>query len=378
MKWLGVVFCSIGLLWGELRVGQFRTSDEGREELENILDIAKDQESWQARRELVRGGIRDGIGFKKWPKKTKMRIVRHSKVERDGYTVENVGIETIPGYFLCGNLYLPKSTVDEMPVFLCPHGHWSKDDLHHHGRHRDEMQYRCGALARMGCGIFAYEMVGYGDSKRMGWKHRWDPQVMALQTWNSVRALDYLLKLPGADRKRVGVTGASGGGTQSFLIAALDDRITLSAPCVMVSCHFFGGCQCESGLPIHVRETHVTNNAEIAALFAPKPQLIISNGADWTKHSATLEYPFLQKIYQLYGKEEKVKNIHLPEEKHDYGKSKRMGLYDFVAEQFQLDRKMADELKVDLIDPSTLFVFGKDHPAPEGLLKPNQKVKFPK
>ena len=377
MKWIGVIFCSIGLLWGELRVGQFRTLDESRKELQNILDIAKDQESWQVRRELVRGGIRDGIGFKKWPKKTKLRIVRHSRVERDGYTVENIGIETIPGYFLCGNLYLPKIAVDKMPVFLCPHGHWSKEDLHHHGRHRDEMQYRCGALARMGCGIFAYEMVGYGDSKRMGWEHRWDPQVMALQTWNSVRALDYVLELPNADRKRVGVTGASGGGTQSFLVAALDDRITLSAPCVMVSCHFFGGCRCESGLPIHVRDTHVTNNAEIAALFAPKPQLLISNGDDWTKHTPTLEYPFLQKIYQLYGKEEKVRNIHLPEEKHDYGKSKRMALYDFVADQFKLNRKLADESKVELIDPSTLFVFGKNHPAPKGLLKPNQKVQFP-
>ena len=378
MKWLGFIFCLIGLTWGELRVGQFRTLDESRKELENIWDTAKDQESWKVRRELVRGGIRDGIGFKKWPQKTKMRIVRHSRVERDGYTVENVGIETIPGYFLCGNLYLPKIAADKLPVFLCPHGHWSKEDLHHHGRHRDEMQYRCGALARMGCGVFAYEMVGYGDSKRMGWEHRWDPQVMALQTWNSVRALDYVLELPNADRKRVGVTGASGGGTQSFLVAALDDRITLSAPCVMVSCHFFGGCRCESGLPIHVRDTHVTNNAEIAALFAPKPQLLISNGDDWTKHTPTLEYPFLQKIYQLYGKEEKVKNIHLPEEKHDYGKSKRMALYDFVADQFKLNRKLADESKVELIDPSTLFVFGKDHPVPEGLLKPNQKVQFPK
>ena len=377
MKWLGFIFCLVGLTWGELRVGQFRTPEEGRKELKNILEIGKDQESWQKRRELVRSGIRDGLGFKKWPKKTKLRIVRHSRVERDGYTVENIGIETIPGYFLCGNLYLPKIAVDKMPVFLCPHGHWSKEDLHHHGRHRDEMQYRCGALARMGCGIFAYEMVGYGDSKRMGWEHRWDPQVMALQTWNSVRALDYVLELPNADRKRVGVTGASGGGTQSFLVAALDDRITLSAPCVMVSCHFFGGCRCESGLPIHVRDTHVTNNAEIAALFAPKPQLLISNGDDWTKHTPTLEYPFLQKIYQLYGKEEKVKNIHLPEEKHDYGKSKRMALYDFVADQFKLNRKLADESKVELIDPSTLFVFGKDHPVPEGLLKPNQKVQFP-
>lgn len=377
MKWLGIALCLFGLLWGELRVGQFRTPEEGRKELDEILATAKDRVSWETRHDLVRKGIREGLGFQKWPKRTAMRIVRHSKVERDGYTVENVGIETIPGYFLCGNLYLPKESEGKMPVFLCPHGHWSQDDLRNHGRHRDEMQYRCGALARMGCGVFAYEMVGYGDSKRMGWQHRWDPQVMALQTWNSVRALDYVLKLPGADPERVGVTGASGGGTQSFLLAALDDRITLSAPCVMVSCHFFGGCRCESGLPVHVRETHVTNNAEIAALFAPKPQLLVSNGDDWTKHTATLEYPFLKKIYRLFGEEKNVRNVHLPEEKHDYGKSKRLALYDFVAEHFKLERKRADESKVALIDPNTLFVFGKEHSPPEGLLKPNQKVKFP-
>ena len=141
---------------------------------------------------------------------------------------------------------------------------------------------------------------------------------------------------------------------------------------------FSAGCRCESGLPVHVRETHVTNNAEISALFAPKPQLLVSNGDDWTKHTASLEYPFLQKIYKLYGEESSVKNVHLPEEKHDYGKSKRAALYDFVAEHFQLDRKRADESKVSLIAPETLFVFGEKNPAPEGLLEPNQKVQFPK
>ena len=60
MRWFGVIFCLIGLLWGELRVGQFRTPEEGRKELENILDIANDQESWQTRGELVRSGIRVG------------------------------------------------------------------------------------------------------------------------------------------------------------------------------------------------------------------------------------------------------------------------------------------------------------------------------
>ena len=378
MKWLGLLLCVGGLLWGELRVGQFRTPEEGRKELKEILAKTKDREGWEARRKLVRKGIREGLGFQTWPRKTKMRVIRHSKVGRDGYTVENVGIETIPGYFLCGNLYLPSHQSKEMPVILCPHGHWSQEDLHQHGRHRDEMQYRCGALARMGCGVFAYEMVGYGDSKRLGWKHRWDPQVMALQTWNSMRALDFLLNLPGADKTRVGVSGASGGGTQSFLLAALDDRITLSAPCVMVSCHFFGGCRCESGLPVHVRETHVTNNAEIAALFAPKPQLLVSNGDDWTQHNPTLEFPFLQKIYQRYGAGDLVENVHLPEEKHDYGRSKRAALYDFVAKHFRLDRKRAEESKVELIEPETLFVFDEEHPAPGGLLEPNRKVDFPK
>ena len=120
MKWTGVVFCSIGLLWGELRVGQFRTLDESRKELQNIGDIAKDQESWQVRRELVRGGIRDGIGFKKWPKKTKMRIVRHSRVERDGYTVENVGIEQSPDTFCAVISICPKLPSIKCRSFFVP------------------------------------------------------------------------------------------------------------------------------------------------------------------------------------------------------------------------------------------------------------------
>ncbi|MDB4569788.1 hypothetical protein N9Z95_02060 [Akkermansiaceae bacterium] len=333
-----------------------------------ILKEAGNEKAWAKRRELVRAGIREGLGFQEWPKKTEMRVVRQSKVKRDGYSVENLGIETIPGYFLCGNLYLPAEEAEKMPVFLCPHGHWSKEDLHQHGRHRDEMQVRCGALARMGCAVFSIEMVGYGDSQLMGWEHRWDAQVVALQTWNTIRALDFLLELPGADAKREGVTGASGGGTQTFLLAALDERVTLSVPCVMVSCHFFGGCECESGLPVHAGPSHRTNNAEIAALFAPKSQLLISDGDDWTKHTESLEFPFLQKIYGIYGKKERVENIHLAREKHDYGPSKRKALYNFVAKSFRLKRDRADEAKVQLVEPENLFVFGKDRPKPEGLL----------
>jgi hypothetical protein len=203
--------------------------------------------------------------------------------------------------------------------------------------------------------------MGYGESVQL--EHKYS-KVLTFQTWNSIRVIDFLLNLPEADPNRVAVTGASGGGTQTFLLTALDERIKVSVPVVMVSAHFFGGCACESGMPIHKNGNTVYTNIEIACLAAPRPMLLVSDGGDWTKNTATVEFPFAQGIYKFYGTESAVENVHLINEKHDLGINKRLAVYRFLAKRLGLkienvtdkDGKVSEEF-VSVVNPKELTYF---------------------
>lgn len=369
-----------------LRQGGFFKPEEGKPELDRIAKTIPDFATWKKRRAAVRQGILDGAGLNPMPKKTPLQPLRHSRRAHKGYTVENVAIETAPGLFLCGNLYLPAKRPKSMAAILCPHGHARDPNYVKEGRYRPDMQVRCATLARMGAAVFSYDMVGYSDSRKQGWDHRASDQVLRLQIWNSIRAVDFVLSLPNVDPERIGITGASGGGTQTFLLTALDDRVAAAAPCVMVSAHFYGGCVCESGLPIHVRPDHITNNTEIAALCAPRPLLLISCGGDWTLNTPKVEFPFVQRIYEFYGKKGLVENAHIGDEGHDYGPSKRQPMYTFFAKHFKLDSKKGkktgsieqDEAGIPLEAHTTLQVFNEAHPLPKRALIPNSKVELPR
>lgn len=355
---------------------QYLKPEQGKAVLDAALKQFPDKASWSAYVDHVRERIQEGAGLKPWPKRTALNPIIRDKRTFDGYTVENVAFESIPGYYVCCNLYRPTEAKPPYPVILSTHGHGGAinkpEDFEKQGRFTSTMQERGGNFARMGAIVLSIEMVGYGDSiMEVGQAAHRNENVQTIQTWNNMRALDFLLSLPGADPKRVAVSGESGGGTATFMLAALDSRVTLSAPVVMVSSYMFGGCPCESGRPIHRSEDHFVNNAMIASMAAPRPMIAVSDGKDWTQHEPEIEYPFLQKIYGYYGATDEVTNVHLPAEGHDYGPSKREAVYRFIAKNFNLDLSRIttpdgkiDESHVTVEHHTPMHTFDDAHPLP--------------
>ena len=330
------VFTITGNLMGqtpELCQGHYYTEKEGAEKLAALQRRMTSASDWQQHADSIRTHIRNGMELTAYPLKTPLNPRYRNKRSFDGYTVESVVFESLPGFFVTGNLYKPtgKHRKKSLAAILAPHGHFPEAD--DYGRFQKDIQYGCASMAKMGALVFAYDMVGWGESMQLPHKYE---KVLTFQTWNSMRALDFLLSLREADPERVAVTGASGGGTQTFMLAALDERVKVSIPVVMVSAHFFGGCSCESGMPVHKNGNTVYTNAEIACVMAPKPMLLISNGNDWTKNNQTVEYPFARSIYKLYNRESVIENAHFPREGHDYGKNKRLAAYHFLAKHLGL------------------------------------------
>jgi len=340
--------------------------------------------AWERRAEELRVQVKLSQGIWPTPERTPLDPVVHGKIDRDEYTIEKVFFRSVPGHYVCGNLYRPKGKAGKLPGVLCPHGHWSRGRFYERKEEegkkeiasgaektlegaRYPLQARCAMLARLGCVVFHYDMVGNADSTfiphRAGFS---DAEAemrlqssMGLQTWNSVRALDFLSSLPDVDPARIGVTGASGGGTQTFMLGAVDSRPTLSVPAVMVSVEMQGGCICENASYLRVG----TDNIELSALFAPKAQALIA-ADDWTRRVETHGLPDLKKVYALYGAEDRVAAKYFPFP-HNYNQVSREMMYAWANVHLKLGHEgtIAEKPFVP-VPPAELSVFDAAHPKP--------------
>lgn len=324
-----------------------RHVDEGRQMLDYLATKYHNAQEWEVRRAILKKEVRERLeidAFLDSCVKDAKPIL--SKVRKhDGYTTQNICIELTPGQHLFGTIYASQKK-GLKPLIICPDGHWPS-------RYRDDEQQRLATLARMGAVCVDFDLYGYGQSAAEVGDHR-TARAHIFQAACGLKLLDYMLSnRKDIDPKRVAANGGSGGGTHTVLLALLDNRITASAPVVHVASHFDGGCPCESGMPVQLAGGG-TCEAELAAIIAPRPLLLVSDGGDWTSSNPELEYPFIQRIFGFYDAKDQVRNIHLPDERHDFGPNKRQAVYDFFADIFALDRSMIDEGKVT-IEPEEIM-----------------------
>ena len=362
------------------------------------------KEVWDRRAQEVRQRILVSQGLWPTPTKADLNARIYGRIDRGDYTIEKVHFESAPGFFVTGNLYRPKNlTGGKAPGVLFAHGHWADARLSRAtdaelrneiatGQERfveggrSRFQSMCVQLARMGCVVWQWDMLGDSDSQQisrqvvhnvakqrpeMNTTENWglySPQaeahlqsIMGLQTWNAVRSLDFLLDLPEIDPNRIAITGASGGGTQTMLLAAIDPRVSLSFPAVMVSTAMQGGCTCENASLLRVG----TGNVEFAGLFAPKPQGM-TTADDWTKEMATKGFPELKRLYGMLGAADQVmlqRGEHFP---HNYNAVSRTAFYNWINRHFKLGQQepvLEHDYKVS--SREELSVWDAEHPAPK-------------
>ncbi|MHC4166916.1 MAG: acetylxylan esterase family protein [Planctomycetota bacterium] len=362
--------------------------------------VPKSRQQWEHRSGDLKRRILVATGLWPMPDKTPLNPVIHGRVERDGFTVDKVYFESLPGHFVTGLLFRPRDAAGRLPGVLCPHGHGGRlQDYGEKGirqqivrgaeRFEGSGRYpklaRCAQLARMGCVTFIFDMVGYADSVQISRQlaHKFGKQrpefdtkkdwgffatqaelrlqsIMGLQTWNSIRALDFLCGLPDVDPKRIGVTGGSGGGTQTILLCAIDPRPVVAFPNGMVSTDMQGGCTCENCSLLRIG----TGNVELAALFAPKPQGMTAAN-DWTRDMMTKGYPELKQLYAMLGADNNVichPLLHFP---HNYNYVSRAHMYSWFNKHLALglEEPVVEEDWLPLTEKEWT-VWNDEHPRP--------------
>lgn len=326
------------------------------------------REALEQRRSELQYNLRMSAGLYPWPERTPLNPKFELVGEYEGYSVKKVMFESYPGLWSTGNIYLPRPLNSPAPAIANFIGHWENQRL---TRTPDtestaaDYPQQLANFARMGFVCLVTDMIGKVDSRQLshdygaGEKELWLSNGLGVQLWNNIRALDLLCSMPEVDAEHIGVTGASGGASQSLFVSLVDDRIKAIAPINMISLHMQGGCQCENapGLRRH------TTNGEMCAALAPRPLFLSGSTGDWTCNLLTSELPVMQRAYAHYGAADKVESI-FQHADHQYNSITRRKVYSFFARHLMGKQIEWDEQPIGIPDVQDLTWFHGEGRAP--------------
>ena len=332
----------------------------------------KTRQDWEERQKLVKRKLMDIVG--PFPEKTPLNVQITGILQRDGYRVEKVVYESMPGLYVTGCLFIPENLKGKAPAILNVIGHDNK------AFRADLYQTVILNLVRKGMIVFAIDPPGQGERVQY-----FDPQINLSSVgysvpehcyvgnqcfltgvsvaryfiWDGIRAIDYLVTRKEVDPLRIGVTGLSGGGTITSYVSAFDDRVSVSVPCSWATAckrtfETKGAQDAETEFWRGVAEGITFE--DLLEVRAPKPTLLTFTSRDQylSLQGAREAYREAQKTYEAFGKKE---NIQLIEDyyKHWLTPKLRVALYSFFMQHFKIQGDPSEE-DVELIKEAELKV----------------------
>ena len=327
---------------------------------------------WERERPKRLKQLKEMLGVPDPKKKSPLNAKVTGKVDHEEFTVENVHFQSLPGLYITGNLYVPKQRSGQLPaiLYVCGHGRvkvngvsmGNKTHYQHHGAWFAQHGYVCLTIDTIQLG----EIEGFHHGTYFGNKMWWMSQgytPAGVEAWNGIRAIDYLQTRPEVDGNRIGVTGRSGGGSYSWWISALDERVKVSVPVAGIANlknHVIDGCvegHCDCMFMVN---TYRWDYADVAAMVAPRKLLISNTDNDpiFPLDGVVQTFEKAKYIYRLMGVEKNI-GLHITEGPHKDTQPLRMGAFHWFDKHLKGKTQLINKPAEKLFEPKDLKVFEK-------------------
>jgi cephalosporin-C deacetylase-like acetyl esterase len=275
-----------------------------------FLDSVDSRESWEKQRPALKRQLLYMLGLDPLPARTPLQPRITGTVQGSKYRIEKIVFQSMPGLYVTANFYVPHQASAPMPtiLYVCghsPHPLGAKADYQDRAAWFASHGFACLILDTLEFGEVAGIHHGIHDLNMWNWLSLGYTPV-GTEVWNAVRALDYLETRPEVDRKRIGMTGISGGGSVTWFTSAVDERISVAAPVCSTytfgsqAAHWVASGQCDC---IYFNNTFLVDFPVVGALIAPRPLVICSGrkDGDFPPDGYHAVFQKVKKIYDLVG-----------------------------------------------------------------------------
>jgi hypothetical protein len=337
---------------------------------ERALAGSQSLEDWKVRRERYREQIREMLGLSPFPPRTELKATVEGKVESEKFVVERISFQSLPGLYVTANLYIPRTLAAPAPaiLYLCGHARVFKNGIAY--GNKANYQHHAAWFAEHGYVAFIIDTLDLGEIEgehhgtfRRGWW--WWPTrgytPAGVETWNAIRALDYLATRPEVDMQRIGVTGRSGGGAYTWFLAAVDDRPSALVPVAgitdmtnhVVDGAIEGHCDC-----MYQVNTYAWDFSLLAALAAPRPLLLANSDKDriFPLDGVLRIHRQLKPIYKLFNAEDKL-GLLITEGPHRDTQDLQLPTFRWMNRWLKKEETLINHAAVQRFSPEAVKVF---------------------